>query len=130
MPQGDTPGVDGLDRPRRPHEVDVVKPLVVQVIAVGLHHRDALGLFDVMHLVDQANAQFLFGAHAQGFEQGHRGTQDAQCDHAANRRENTSKERRSNAGSRPRRINTSRDWRSVPGHAGKCTGACRQCCTP
>ena len=48
-----------------------------RVVAVGLHHRDALGLFDVMHLVYQANAQFLLGAHAQALEQGHRGAEDS-----------------------------------------------------
>ena len=119
VPQRNAPGVDRLDRPRRPHEVDVVKPLVVEVVAVRLHHRNALGLLDIMHLVHQANAQLFFRSHTQGFEQGHRGAEDAKRDHAANLLENTSKERRSRAGSSPRRINTRRDCRSVPGQAGR-----------
>ncbi|MNG29956.1 hypothetical protein D3C84_1154700 [compost metagenome] len=71
MPQRNAPRIDGLDRPGRPYEVDIVEPLVVQVVAVGLHHRDALGLLDIVHLVHQVNAQFLFSTYTQAFEQGH-----------------------------------------------------------
>lgn len=75
VPEPNPSDADRLDRPPVPDDIEIVKALVVDVVAVRLLRRLVLGRQEIVVVEHHLDAEVLFGAQPQFLKQGNRRTE-------------------------------------------------------